>query len=315
MSNLIKAARLIITQPKTIENIKLATLIKSCENNDVIEEEAADINDEHIEIGNEHLKELYNENDINYEEDEKLAEFFQCVTNNDEIIGVQSVTKQVEKILRETEEIVEEKLKKAKEEAESIISAAQDNANKINLEIQEKIQEAEKQINLWQQDAFNQGFQDGYSEGKNQIEFEYQELIKSAKNELAEAQEERKKIINGAEKEIIQLAIAVSEKIIHHEINQNSDYILDIVKAAMSKVNDREELTLKVNPEDIDFIIANQEEIKSSTKGINKMKIQSDNTITQGGCVIETPIGTIDGRIERQVNEIEKAMMDVIEDV
>lgn len=306
MSNLIKAARLIVTQPKTIEYLKLNTVTNEEIDNTLITSEESN----HI---NEKEKDLKQENTLENQEDEELAQFFQCVTNNDEIIGVQSVTKQVEKILQETEVIVEQNIKKAKLEAEEIIQAAQQDADKMIIEAQEKLTSAEEQINIWQQEANDRGFKNGYAEGKKQIEYEYQAIIQDAQNQFIEAKEERIKIINGAEKEIIQLAIAVSEKIIHHELNENTQYVLDIVKAAMNKVNDREELTLKVNPENLDFVIANQEEIKSFTKGVNKMKMQSDNTIKQGGCVIETPIGTIDGRIERQVSEIKQAMMEVIE--
>ena len=219
-------------------------------------------------------------------------------------INLEEVAKQADQILKETEEMVKELMGTARQEAEKIIAEAKLQADKT---IHDSIETSDKT----KTDAYEQGYKEGFSKGKIHAEEETSNLKEEALKIVEDAYQEKEKIINSSEEELVKLASAIAEKIIRRELQADPNIIIDIVKGALQKVNDREKLNLMVNSEDLDSLINVQEELLTSTKGVKKMKIVADSTITPGGCVIETANGTIDARLERQLEEIEQTLMDV----
>ncbi len=214
------------------------------------------------------------------------------------------VRDQASEILRETEQMVKELIQTARQEAEKIIKNARDEAHRIVTEGRESLKQIEEE-------AFRQGWQDGYEEGKREAEDEYDAKLKEAAGLVEKAHEERRRIVAGSEDEVVQLAVAVARKIIGREMAANPDIIVDIVKRAIQKTTDREELTVRVNPDNLESALNAQDEITRSVKGIRKMKFLADPTVAPGGCVVETSNGTVDARVERQLSEIEQALTEV----
>lgn len=207
-------------------------------------------------------------------------------------------------ILRETEQMVKELLETARGEAEKIINNANEKADNIVNEGKSRLQQIEEE-------AFQKGWQKGFAEGAEEAKKEHAELLSEARKTLEEAALEREKIIRGAEDEIAQLAVAVARKIIFREMFADPSIVGDVVQEAIRKVTDREEITVKVHPADLDFVLSLQDELTRTIKGIRKLKILADNSVTPGGCVIESPNGTVDARIESQLAEIEQSLLEV----
>lgn len=246
----------------------------------------------------------------NVEDEIAAANARMAEPENDEMDGVEpeaymaQVRAQADEILRETEEMVKDLLETARQQAEKVIRTAQEEAA---LAVTEGREQA-KQIH---QKAQQQGWQDGYDQGVRQAEEEYTGRLEEANSIVQKAFRERQEIISGSEDEIVQLAMAVARKVISNELVVNPDSILEIVKKAILKVTDREEVTVRVNPENLDTTINSQDEISQSVKGIRKFKVLSDISVAPGGCVVETPNGNVDARIERQLDEIEQALLEV----
>jgi len=232
------------------------------------------------------------------------AEFSAVSIDLANVRDVETLKAQTSEILRETEQMVKELLETARREAEKIIKNANNGAENV-------ISEGRVRLKDIEDEAYQRGWQAGSQDGRNHAEEEYQIRLQEAQNLLDKAAEERHSIIAGSEDEIVQLAVTVARKIISHELAVNPDTIVDIVKRAIDKTSDREELTVWVNPENLESTISAQEDISLSSKGIRKLKILADATVAPGGCVVETQNGTVDARVERQLSEIEQALMEV----
>lgn len=218
-----------------------------------------------------------------------------------------AVREQTNEILRETEQMVKDLIETARIEAEKIVWEARKEADEILTEGKENL----KQI---QEEGFNNGFSSGYEEGIKKAEEDCQGKLEEARNIVDLAHEERNLIITNSERDIIELAMAVCRKIIGQEIHTNSDFIVEIAKRAILKATDRDDLTLRLNPGDLDTALNARDELTQSAKGIKQLKIVSDPAIEPGGCVVDTPNGTVDARLERQLNEMEQSLMEVSPD-
>jgi len=228
--------------------------------------------------------------------------------NERENLDLTETRQQAQAILQETEEMIKDLLAKAREQAETMIAEAKTRA-------QEELVLAEERRQAIEEAARQEGFQKGYQEGKQQgsieAHAEVDRLKQEARQELEDALAEKERIIQSAEGEILELALEVARKVIHHELDTNPGVIGRIVQEALGKAADREEITVKVNPDDMDFVLAIQGDLAAGLGGLKKLKVVSDPHITRGGCVLETPCGNVDARIERQLAEIEEALKEV----
>lgn len=232
------------------------------------------------------------------------AEVIEVIEVSDNSEELERVNEQASQILKETEQMVRELLETAREEAGKIIKSANDEAERIMASGRERVKEVHDE-------AYDKGQKQGYEDGLTMASMDCEAKLAEAARELERARQERREIIEGSETEVIQIAMAVARKIISEEIILNSECIVEIVKRAVLKATDREELTVRVSPVNLDETLAAQDEIIHSTNGIRKLKVTADPAITPGGCVVESPNGTVDARIESQLDEIEQALMEV----
>ncbi|MBI5700655.1 hypothetical protein HZC34_02255 [Candidatus Saganbacteria bacterium] len=149
----------------------------------------------------------------------------------------------------------------------------------------------------------DQAFEEGIEQGKNQAA----ENIKQSLQTLNEAVIERKKIIKDAESEILRLAIKASEQIIRSEVSLHRDVCLNIVSDAINRVSDREQVIIRVNREDADYIKKYKDKLMGIVDGVKSFSILEDSQIEPGGCVIETNLGYVDARISTKLQAIEDA--------
>ena len=222
----------------------------------------------------------------------------------EEETSLEQVREEASEVLRETEQMVRELLETAREEAQKIIKKANEEAEQV-------IAAGHEQVVQIKAEAFEDGRQKGYQDGLNAADSEYRAKLQEADDLINAAYIQRQEIIRSSETEILGLAMAVARKVVGEELTINSEAVVEIVKKAVHKATDREQLTVRVNPENLDTALIAQEEIKLSAAGIRKLKITADSAVSPGGCVVESSNETVDARIERQFDVIEKALMEV----
>ncbi|MFZ3172771.1 MAG: FliH/SctL family protein [Carboxydocellales bacterium] len=216
----------------------------------------------------------------------------------------ESVQKEVAMILAETEEMVMELLSSAREQAENIMQQAKEEAENILISSKDEVDSLKEQ-------AEQTGYQEGYTRALHEVKLEAEKIRKEADCILETANEEKTKIMVEAECDIVKLAIAVAEKVIREELRLRPKVVVNTVKAALGLAIDMDEIIIKVNPEDVDFVLCLSDELRKQVQGKGDLKIISDVIISRGSCVVETSIGTVDARVERQLSEIFEALMEV----
>lgn len=156
-----------------------------------------------------------------------------------------------------------------------------------------------------------QARESGAEEARRMAEEGASDKVKEALATLNQAVIERKKIIKDGESEILRLALKVAEQIIRSEVSLHRDVSLNIVSDAISRVNDREQVIIRVNREDLENIKKYKDRIGSVVDGIKSLSIIEDSTVEPGGCIIETNLGYVDARISTKIAAIEEAFRKV----
>ena len=105
-----------------------------------------------------------------------------------------------------------------------------------------------------------------------------------------------------------ELAVAIARKIICRVGDQRPDIVVDQVRIALDKVGLDSSLTIRVHPRDAEYLVARKATILKSLDHIDRVVITGDQSVSPGGCVIETDRELIDASIESQLELVELAI-------
>jgi flagellar assembly protein FliH len=183
------------------------------------------------------------------------------------------------------------------------IAVASENIPRVKSEAQKIIERATAEAEAIRNEAREDGRREGREESSARIE--------EALSTLNQAVNERKKIIKDAESEILRLALKVAEQIIRSEVSLHRDVCLNIVSEAIGRVSDREQIIVKVNREDAEYLKRYKDRLSGMLDGVKSFSIIEDSNIEPGGCVIETNLGFVDARIATKLKSIEEALKKV----
>ncbi len=88
--------------------------------------------------------------------------------------------------------------------------------------------------------------------------------------------------------------------------SSNRQAIVDVVREALQKVDHQQTVVIRFNPADIQFLDPPELPFTDPAGQTNniRIRIEADETITSGGCFIETESGDVDARIETQLDII-----------
>ena len=180
------------------------------------------------------------------------------------------------------------------------ISEEQQNAQQeISEWWQVKQQEARQQAEKLEQEAEQQGFQAGFTEMNRLLEIAYEEKVN---------------IIQQAEPFLLSLSVKIAEKVIHNELHQDEQQVLHIIQQALKQVEESEDVTMQVSPEDYPLIIPFLEELKTYVKADSELKLIPVASLTPGGCRIHTASGSYDAMVDNQLEEIKNQLLSYCEE-
>jgi flagellar assembly protein FliH len=203
----------------------------------------------------------------------------------------------------------------AAQEADTLKAQAQEEAEKIVAEARQQAQELEAQtrqtIDDERKTALEQGREEGHAEGFAEGRAEVERLVQRTQTVLERAQDKRGEILIDTEREIVNLVLVISRKVVKVISESQRDIIVANVKEALQKVRDRGTVIVRVNLADLNLATEHTKDFIKSLEGVKSIQVQEDSSVDQGGCIIETDFGEIDARIASQLAEIEARILEI----
>lgn len=178
---------------------------------------------------------------------------------------------------------------------------------------QRTIEEALQHAQRIQAEAQHRGFAEGHAEGRaaglaearEEARLQREEFRESAQTLLTLIAAERERMWRQAEDQMLQLVLAVAAKIVKDEALVNPQVALSVLRNALRRLAGQQRITLRVHPNQVEAVRAAREELESLLDGGARLEILEDRRVGAGGCLAEADIGTVDARLETQLNEIE----------
>lgn len=151
------------------------------------------------------------------------------------------------------------------------------------------------------------GYQEGSAKAQAELEEEKKKLRSSVEALISEIRETRARILAQCQDEVGDLILDVARKVLKDEAKWNRDVVMGIVKDALRRVIDKDSVRVRVNIEDLPVVKEARADLLSTVDGIRNLEIVDDRRVGLGGAIVETSSGTIDARIETQLEEIRRA--------
>jgi len=222
---------------------------------------------------------------------------------------VEKIKQESQKILKETEQMVMELLQKARDEARDIITNAREEAEVI------KMQAGEEAVAI-RETAHKESYEEGLRQAQKEIEGDRQAAIQQSQALLEEARQSKLKVFRSYEADMVRLVMAMVKKVIAGELKTNPDIIINILQEAIDFLDRPENITVYVNPQEVENILEVMDKGYLTDIGSNNinMDIKADERISRGGCLLESDAGSVDAQLETRIASVNNAIQEVVAD-
>lgn len=218
-------------------------------------------------------------------------------------------------IVKKAEEAAFAEVKRQTDQAQIIKNDAEQTASKIiedaKLEAERIIQEANvEKENIKataHQDGYNEGHEQGFMEGQNEVN----RLVERVHKIVESVMVRREEILCETEQQIVELVLLMTRKVVKIISENQKTVVLSNVLAALKKIRTRGNITLRVNTEDLKLTTAHVDEFIKRIENVNGISVIEDSSVDRGGCIVETDFGAIDARISSQLAELESKIMEI----
>lgn len=118
---------------------------------------------------------------------------------------------------------------------------------------------------------------------------------------------ERQGLLLGAAEGTVELAFAVARRVLRREVECDPGAVLPLVHELLARGNASAALSIRLSPRDHAHLASCKDSLAEAA-GLDGLRLRVDAAIAPGGCVVETEQGTLDGRLETQLERIEEAL-------
>lgn len=148
---------------------------------------------------------------------------------------------------------------------------------------------------------------EGFAAGREQADREMNEMLVTMRSLVETARAQRRVLVEQAEPEIVRLALAIAERVLHQQVALDRGVVVEMAKTAIARLIDRETVTIRVNPADLERMREHRDDL-IAIGDVRNMRVVEDKRVDRGGVVVETDAGTIDARIGTQLEEARKVL-------
>ncbi|MDF2722992.1 MAG: flagellar biosynthesis protein, partial [Paenibacillus sp.] len=213
----------------------------------------------------------------------------------------------------------EQIIRDAESYAESVVAEASEEAKRIRQEANEEVERWWRQRRTDDETAaanareagHQAGYRQGLEEAEAQIRSQYEQLLGEAQSIIESAVAMKHQLIQESEPFLIELSCSIAEKIITRQLSIEPEWSIELIKKVLMRRREQGIITLCVSAEHFQFVLDAREELMLAIDSQAELQIIPDPTVHDQGCVIRSSFGSIDARIDTQLNEIKKGLQQV----
>jgi len=168
-------------------------------------------------------------------------------------------------------------------------------------------QRFEEDLAALREQACVQGLEQGRQEGRQAAEAEYQDCLAALKAAMASAQLSQQQGIEDLAESAVEIVFGAVTKILG-EGGVTRSQAVGAVREVIKRCQDRSHLVIRVAAAEAKAL---QTERLALIEGLNagQVEIVADELVELGGCLVDSPAGNLDGRLETQLQRLKEVLV------
>lgn len=203
------------------------------------------------------------------------------------------------------DDVLEEEKQKLEEEnrqkAAEILEEANEKASKI-------INEANENSDRIKKEAYEEGMNQGLSDGRQQAQEEADMLRKEFESECDKRMDQITQYENSLESKFADILIGLVTKITGIVCEDKKDVIIYLIDNALHNVSKSKDITIRVSKNDIMMVESEKDKFISGLSDDVSLDIVEDDSLSDNQCIIETESGVIDCSLDAQLDNLKEQL-------
>jgi flagellar assembly protein FliH len=179
------------------------------------------------------------------------------------------------------------------ESMQQVLQATQQEVSALLAEARERASRLEKE-----------GYEKGLAEGRKTGELLAQQALEPTLSAfsatIADLYTLKERYIHAIQLDVLDVVLAATEKIIDRELQTHPKVILDLIKANLRQVKEKEDMTLFLSPSDFDWV-----QQQGTTLGV---RLEVDTDLSRGSMMIRSRYGDTDCSLNTQLDLMKQAI-------
>lgn len=162
------------------------------------------------------------------------------------------------------------------------------------------------------QQEVNDAHRRGRQEGSAAVEAKLGQTLKALTEALEEVSLLRETLARNSSQDMLRMVMAISEQVIRRALEADPQKILAVIENALQASIQSDYCHIRLNPQDMNLVKEHKPLFLASVSGLKNISFDADPTVSAGGCKISSDFGDVDATIESQLEEMRKALQDII---
>ncbi len=191
----------------------------------------------------------------------------------------------------------------AEDKAKRMVADAEARARQIIASAEQQGQERGHQEGFAKglAEGTQQGLQQGHEQAYTQANDMLQQLQQAWIAALQQWESSQKGFDKEARESVLELALRLTEKLVHRVVQVDSAVVLDQISMALAHVIGDTQVIVRISPQDRPVIEENLPALLAEFPNLTHARLVDDADIHPGGCVVTYGQGRIDGTLEMQL--------------
>ncbi|HVN47929.1 MAG TPA: FliH/SctL family protein [Bacteroidota bacterium] len=163
-----------------------------------------------------------------------------------------------------------------------------------------------------QKESYEQGYAQAMKDREehyaNRLREECLQTIKPQREQMnqvvAGVQNAWKQFSDSVENVVVTLSLAAAERVIKKEVQNDDRLILNQIREGLRRITGVEHLKLRLHPDDEKIVRQSRTELLANVDSVRDIVVEPDETVSRGGCIIESESGSVDATVETQTKKM-----------